>query len=111
MPKSGFRLFVCFLLLSVAGWSQEFRATLNGTVTDIQGAVVPGVKIVATHVDTGSKFNTVSGAEGQYTLPYLNPGRYLITAETAGFKKVEINVVAREEQPPHFETILAGAEK
>lgn len=31
--------------------------------------------------------------------------------EEAGFKKIEINVVAREEQPPHFETVLAGAEK
>jgi ArsR family transcriptional regulator len=31
--------------------------------------------------------------------------------EIAGFKKIEISVVAREEQPPHFQTILAGAEK
>jgi ubiquinone/menaquinone biosynthesis C-methylase UbiE/DNA-binding transcriptional ArsR family regulator len=31
--------------------------------------------------------------------------------ETAGFKKIEVSVVAREEQPPHFETILAAAEK
>jgi ArsR family transcriptional regulator len=31
--------------------------------------------------------------------------------EAAGFKKIEISVVAREEQPPHFQTILAGAEK
>jgi ubiquinone/menaquinone biosynthesis C-methylase UbiE/DNA-binding transcriptional ArsR family regulator len=31
--------------------------------------------------------------------------------ESAGFRKIEISVVAREEQPPHFETILAGAEK
>ena len=31
--------------------------------------------------------------------------------EQAGFKKIEIGVVAREEQPPHFETILASAEK
>jgi ubiquinone/menaquinone biosynthesis C-methylase UbiE/DNA-binding transcriptional ArsR family regulator len=31
--------------------------------------------------------------------------------EQAGFKKIEISVVAREEQPPHFETLLAGAEK
>jgi 2-polyprenyl-3-methyl-5-hydroxy-6-metoxy-1,4-benzoquinol methylase len=28
--------------------------------------------------------------------------------EAAGFKKIEINVVAAEEQPPHFQTILAG---
>jgi ubiquinone/menaquinone biosynthesis C-methylase UbiE/DNA-binding transcriptional ArsR family regulator len=31
--------------------------------------------------------------------------------EAAGFKKIEVSVVAREEQPPHFETLLAGAEK
>jgi ubiquinone/menaquinone biosynthesis C-methylase UbiE/DNA-binding transcriptional ArsR family regulator len=31
--------------------------------------------------------------------------------EKAGFKKIEISVVAREEQPPHFQTILAGGEK
>jgi ubiquinone/menaquinone biosynthesis C-methylase UbiE/DNA-binding transcriptional ArsR family regulator len=31
--------------------------------------------------------------------------------EDAGFKKIEISIVAREEQPPHFQTILAGAEK
>ena len=31
--------------------------------------------------------------------------------EEAGFKKIEISVVAREEQPPHFQTVLAGAQK
>ena len=31
--------------------------------------------------------------------------------EKAGFKKVEISIVAREEQPPHFETVLASAQK
>jgi ArsR family transcriptional regulator len=31
--------------------------------------------------------------------------------EAAGFKKIEISVVAREEQPPHFETLLASGQK
>src|SRR3984885_846087 len=31
--------------------------------------------------------------------------------ENAGFKKIEVSAVAREEQPPHFQTILAGAQK
>jgi len=31
--------------------------------------------------------------------------------EEAGFKRIEISVVAREEQPPHFETLLAGGQK
>jgi ArsR family transcriptional regulator len=31
--------------------------------------------------------------------------------ETAGFKKIEVSTVAREEQPPHFQTVLAAGEK
>jgi len=31
--------------------------------------------------------------------------------EAAAFKKIEISIVAREEEPPHFETILAGGQK
>jgi SAM-dependent methyltransferase len=31
--------------------------------------------------------------------------------EAAGFKRIEISIVAREEQPPHFETLLASGEK
>ena len=31
--------------------------------------------------------------------------------ESAGFKKIEISIVAREEEPPHFQTLLAAAEK
>jgi ArsR family transcriptional regulator len=31
--------------------------------------------------------------------------------EATGFKRIEINIVAREEEPPHFETILASAQK
>ena len=31
--------------------------------------------------------------------------------EEAGFKAIELSVVAREEYPPHFETLLAAAEK
>ncbi len=31
--------------------------------------------------------------------------------ESAGFKRIEISIVAREEQPPHFETVLAGGVK
>lgn len=31
--------------------------------------------------------------------------------EDAGFRKIEISVVAREEEPPHFQTVLAGGEK
>jgi ArsR family transcriptional regulator len=31
--------------------------------------------------------------------------------ELAGFRRIEVSVVAKEEQPPHFQTLLAGGEK
>jgi hypothetical protein len=68
-------------------YSQEFRSTLTGRVTDPSGAFVPHVKIAAIKTDTNSRFETVSGSEGFYTIPLLPPGTYEITAEMQGFKK------------------------
>src|SRR5205085_1425360 len=67
--------------------AQEFRGSLGGRVIDPQQAVVPGVKIVATNQDNGAKFQTVSGADGDYSLTFLPPGNCSLTAETEGFKK------------------------
>lgn len=80
-------VFLTVVLLAAIGWSQEFRATITGRVTDQLQAVVPGVKIVATQTETGAKHETVSGSSGQYTLPFLPPGVYQFTAEAPGFKR------------------------
>jgi len=66
--------------------AQEYRATLTGRVTDPSGAAVPNAAIVATKSDTNSKFHTVSGADGFYTLPQLTPGAYSLSATAKGFK-------------------------
>src|SRR3954467_268819 len=82
------RFKVCALLLAVVylAPAQQFRGTLTGRVLDAQEAVVPNVKIVATQVDTGAKYDAVTGAEGQYTIPFLAPGVYRVTASVPGFK-------------------------
>lgn len=67
--------------------AQEFRATMAGIVTDASGSVIPGVKIVATQMQTGSNHQTVSGPDGQYSLPFLPPGDYRVAAEAQGFKR------------------------
>ena len=90
------------LLAPAIGWSQEFRSTLSGRVVDAQTAVVPGVKISATQVETGARHETLSGADGLYTLPFLPPGSYQITAEAPGFKRYVregIRVNANERLP------------
>jgi hypothetical protein len=42
---------------------------------------------MATHNETGAKSHTFAGAEGSYTLPYLPPGPYTVSAELKGFKR------------------------
>lgn len=78
----------CALVLS-SQWlgAQEFRATITGRVVDPQEGAVPGAKIQATLSSTGARSETQSGPEGQFTLPFLVPGKYRIEIEARGFKR------------------------
>lgn len=82
-----YRVAVIAALFAGLLGAQEFRATLTGRVTDPSGAAVPGAKITAQNTDTNTQSQTVSGPDGFYTIPYLLPGPYSLTAEMAGFKK------------------------
>jgi hypothetical protein len=73
--------------MSALIYAQEFRGTLNGRVTDPSGLGVPNAKIVITKTDTNTRSETVSGTDGNYTMPFLAPGSYEVSAEVAGFKK------------------------
>ena len=91
-------VIVLFLLaLRVpAALAQEFRGSITGTVSDKSQAVLPGVTVTATNVDTGVGTNAVTNADGSYLLPFLTPGSYSVTAELMGFKKlVRQGVVVR----------------
>ncbi len=79
-------LAAAYLLLTFPALAQEYRATITGRVTDQQDAAVVSARIVATHLETGGKSQTVSAADGQYSLPFLAPGQYRMTAEAPGFK-------------------------
>jgi hypothetical protein len=77
---------LCVLLIGVSAGAQE--ATLSGVVTDVTEAVLPGVTVTATHVDTGTTFVGVTAPNGSYRIPALRVGTYRVTAELAGFSLV-----------------------
>src|SRR5438034_8629699 len=67
--------------------AQSDKSTIRGTVTDPSKAVVPGVEITLTEVETNVAVRTVlSDANGNFEIPDLKPGLYRLKADLAGFK-------------------------
>jgi len=71
--KSGVLSLV--LLCSFCALAQTPSATVVGRVTDSTGAVVPGATIRLTNVDTNIGQQGLSNDAGDFTIPYLHPGR------------------------------------
>jgi hypothetical protein len=76
-----------------AATAQERFGGLAGVVTDSSQAPVPGVTITATNKQTGATRVVVSGTDGAYRIPDLDPGRYTVTVELQGFQKVQADDV------------------
>ncbi|HYT67667.1 MAG TPA: carboxypeptidase regulatory-like domain-containing protein [Vicinamibacterales bacterium] len=74
------------VLLSMPATAQQFKANLTGTVTDAQGAVVPGVTVTVTNTDTNVSTDAVTNDRGVYSVQQLTPGPYKITVALSGFK-------------------------
>ncbi len=92
----GSRIFRILLLASVwwyagmtAGWAQESRATLEGRVTDPQGAVIVAATVIVTSDDTNVKQETKTNDQGEWKVPFLNPGHYSLKVAFPGFKTAE----------------------
>ena len=90
--RSHTRIFaaVWMFVLPVAAAAQISTAMVTGTVVDESKAVLPGAAIVATDLETGRKYETVSDARGTYQLPPLPPGIYKVQAELSGFARTEV---------------------
>src|ERR1041385_9024390 len=88
------RTLAGFLMLIGTCVGQEFRATISGRVSDSQNAVIAGARITATQIGTQAKFETVSAADGLYTIPFLPPGSYRLIAESPGFKRYSRDNIA-----------------
>ncbi len=82
-----FRVVICLFLFSAAIFAQSDRGTMTGAVSDVTGAVIPGVSIVATNVETSARYETVTTETGNYTLAQLPAGTYQLSAELPGFKR------------------------
>jgi len=90
------RRFYPFVLGFVFLWAapsrlhaQLNRGSLEGVVTDPQGAVVPGVQVVVTSKDTNVSVTTTTKSCGYYLVAGLVPAQYQATFTARGFSPLD----------------------
>ncbi len=81
--------------------SQAANGSIEGTVTDSSGGVLPGVTVTVTSLDTGLERSMVTNEKGLYRAPLLPLGTYRVVAELQGFKGTNRRVSrCRSVSPP-----------
>lgn len=84
--QSYVRLLATAALCVSAGFAQEFRATITGRAIDSSGAIVPNVTVRAINIASNETSTATTDTNGVYTIPFLRPGQYNLTATASGFK-------------------------
>ncbi|MFN2452814.1 MAG: carboxypeptidase regulatory-like domain-containing protein [Pyrinomonadaceae bacterium] len=91
--------------IPVAITAQTVTGTMQGTVSDTNGAVVPGVTVVIRNTETGQERTVTTNNEGVYQASFLPIGRYDVTASSPGFgtvKRENIDVTLNNTVVPNF---------
>jgi hypothetical protein len=81
-------------LLPVPATAQVSTADILGTAFDQGGSILVGVKITATNLSTGFSRATATNESGEFVLPSLPVGHYVVKAEINGFKAYTVADVA-----------------
>src|SRR5689334_9157761 len=78
-----------FIIWGVGAAQQNVTSgTLSGRIEDERGAVVSGVTVTATHLETNQQLTTTSDVDGRYRFPYLRTGDYDLKVDAQGFSPV-----------------------
>jgi len=72
------------LIFTVAIHAQQL-ATLNVTVTDQSGAVIPNAKVTVRNIETDAKRTESTNGDGLAVIPGLAPGKYELSVESGQF--------------------------
>ncbi|MEJ7608214.1 MAG: carboxypeptidase-like regulatory domain-containing protein [Bryobacteraceae bacterium] len=80
------RLYFAFAIFAASALAQDFRATLQGTVSDPTGASVTNAQVNLRNTDTGVDRTMETDSAGAYLFQFLIPGNYQLTVKSPGFR-------------------------
>ena len=69
--------------------------SIQGTVTDPSGAIVPGAKVAVTNLGTGQTQTFITTSSGLYNTGAVTPGEYKVRVESKGFRTSELPVTVQ----------------
>src|SRR5437016_1521413 len=96
------------LLLTASAASAQATAQMSGTVRDESGAVLPGVTVTVTQVETSVPRTAVTDETGAYLLPNLPTGPYKLQVSLQGFRTYEqTGIVLQVGATPVINAVLA----
>jgi hypothetical protein len=110
----GFVLLAMTALWPVTASAQTVTGTIQGVVTDITGAVVPGATVRITNTETGATRDVTTNAVGFYTATFVPIGRYTVTASLSGFAVVireDVDVGLNQTRVADFQLKQAAREE
>ena len=86
------RVAFVLAMLTALAWPAHAQVVgqIQGTVTDAQGGVLPGVSLTLRNTETGAARTTVTESDGLYRFAGLQPGTYALKAELQGFATVDV---------------------
>ena len=84
----GKAVLVMWLMATSVAAQNSATGSLTGTVSDPSGGVLPGVTVRATNPATGLSQSTITSTAGDWTIASLPVGRYELSFELDGFKKL-----------------------
>lgn len=84
------------MLFAAIGANAQFKAGVQGTVSDTAGAAVPAATVTLKNKETNQTRHTVSSDDGFYRFSELPPGVYTLTVEKENFKKQVVDDVKVE---------------
>ncbi|MGD9562577.1 MAG: carboxypeptidase regulatory-like domain-containing protein [Pyrinomonadaceae bacterium] len=68
-------------------------SSISGTVTDQNGAAVPGASVTITNVKSGASYNVLTDSDGSFSRDGFITGNYSVTVDSTGFKRTVVNNV------------------
>ena len=106
MPSARLGSLTATLLWLAAAHAQTGSGSIQGTVKDSAGAVIPSAKISITHIDTGRQQQTSTNEVGFYIVPSIQTGRYKICAQAPGMQTWEGDMLLQTGQAAVVDSVM-----